>query len=101
MIVKDVLNALTHLKMMLEVKHDLKTSFDYDILECLRECSEEGMSDYVGILKKMKEAKKKSKGEFGVLIEEYVYQFYKGVMYFYSDDIAKAKKNFIRALNIL
>lgn len=36
LIVKDVLNALTHLKMMLDIKPDSKISFDYDILECLR-----------------------------------------------------------------
>ena len=29
-----------------------------------------------------------------MLIEEYVYQFYKGVMYFYCDNVAKARKNF-------
>ena len=52
------------------------------------------MADYAGILRKMKEAKRKSRGEFGMLIEEYVYQFYKGVLYFYCDDIAKARKNF-------
>ena len=101
LIVKDVLNALTHLRMMLDIKHDPKTQFDYDIIQCLRECSEEGVADYAGILRKMKEAKRKSRGEFGMLIEEYVYQFYKGVLYFYCDDIAKARKNFQRARTIL
>lgn len=59
------------------------------------------MADYEGILKKMKEAKKKSKGDFGLLIDEYAYQFYKGVMYFYCGDVAAAKKNFNRALTLI
>ena len=32
LIVKDVLGALTHLKMMLDIKHDPKIAFDYEIL---------------------------------------------------------------------
>ena len=59
------------------------------------------MTDYEGVLRKMKDAKKKSKGDFGMLIEEYAYQFYKGVMYFYCNDISSAKKNFNRSLAIL
>lgn len=39
LIVKDVLNALHYLKMMLDLKPDTKTTFDYEIIECLRECS--------------------------------------------------------------
>ena len=69
LVVKDVLNSLQYLKMMLDLKPDPKITFDYEIMECLRECSEENMSDYPGILAKMKEAKKKSKGEYGLLIE--------------------------------
>lgn len=59
------------------------------------------MTDYSGILIKMKQAKKKSKCQFGVLVEEYAYQFYKGVMYFYNGDYGAAKKNFMRAATIL
>lgn len=69
LIVKDVLNALQYLKMMLDIKPDPQISFDYEIIECLRQCSEDNMNDYPGVLAKMKEAKKKSKGKFGVLIE--------------------------------
>lgn len=39
LIVKDVLNALTYLKMMLDIRPDSRIVFDYEILECLRECS--------------------------------------------------------------
>jgi hypothetical protein len=34
-------------------------------------------------------------------VEEYDYQFYKGVLYFYSQDYAAAKKNFNRSLDLL
>lgn len=83
LIIKDVLNGLNYIKMMLDIRQDPKVLFDYDILECLRECSEENFHNYASIVDRMKEAKKRSSGEFGVLIEEYDYQFYKGVMYFY------------------
>ena len=59
------------------------------------------MQDYNGVLMRMKEAKKKSNGQFGLLVEEYDYQFYKGVMYFYCQNYSAAKKNFMRALSIL
>ena len=36
LIVKDVLNALTYLKMMLDIKPDPRVAFDYEIIECLR-----------------------------------------------------------------
>ena len=49
----------------------------------------------------MKQAKKLCNGEFGVLIEEYNYQFYKGVMYFYCQNYASAKKNFMRASSLI
>lgn len=52
------------------------------------------MDDYKKVLLMMKQAKKNSNGEFGVLIEEYDYQFYKGVLYFYCEDYVSAKKNF-------
>lgn len=50
---------------MLEIKQDPKIMFDYEILECLRECSEENFHDYKSILIRMEEAKKKSNGQFG------------------------------------
>ena len=54
---------------MIDIRPDPQIQFDYDILECLRECSEENIADYSVILKAMKEAKHKSKGSFGVIIE--------------------------------
>lgn len=75
--------------------------FDYEILECLRECSEENFHDYKSILIRMEEAKKKSNGQFGQLIEEYNYEFYKGVMYFYSQDYTAAMENFMRSLSLI
>lgn len=101
LIVKDVLNALNYLKSMLEIQHDIKIAFDYEILECLRECSEEHFHDYGSIINRMEEAEKQSKGQFGVLIEEYSYEFYKGVMYFYCQDYASAKKGFQRSLSLI
>lgn len=65
LIIKDVLNGLNYIKMMLEIKQDPKIMFDYEILECLRECSEENFHDYKSILIRMDEAKKKSNGQFG------------------------------------
>ena len=59
------------------------------------------MDDYKKVLLRMKQAKKNSNGEFGVLIEEYNYQFYKGVLYFYCVDYVSAKKNFNRSLDLL
>ena len=59
------------------------------------------MTDYKNILARMKEAKKKSHNEFGVLVEQYDYQFYKGVMYFYCENYPSARKNFNRALSLL
>lgn len=59
------------------------------------------MSDYPGIVAKLKEAKKKSKGEYGLLVEQYAYHFYKGVMYFYSNNIEAARINFTRASDII
>jgi len=43
---KDVLNTLANLKLMLEIKQDPQITFDYQLLECLRECSDEAMTDY-------------------------------------------------------
>jgi tetratricopeptide (TPR) repeat protein len=40
LISKDVLNTLTNLKLMLEVKTDDKILFDYEMLDCLRACSD-------------------------------------------------------------
>lgn len=54
---KDVLNALANLKLMLEVKNDPKTMFDYQVLECLRECSDESMREYGGVLGQIENAK--------------------------------------------
>ena len=39
LVIKDVLNTLHYLKMMLDLKPDSKTTFDYEIIESLRECS--------------------------------------------------------------
>jgi tetratricopeptide (TPR) repeat protein len=43
---KDVLNTLANLKLMLEIRQDPQIVFDYQMLECLRECSDEAMTDY-------------------------------------------------------
>ena len=37
---KDVISTISNLKMMLEVKYENQTFFDYQMLESLRECSE-------------------------------------------------------------
>lgn len=54
---KDVISTIANLKLMLEVKYDNQTYFDYQMLESLRECSEEGEVDFKEILLNMKEAK--------------------------------------------
>jgi hypothetical protein len=46
------------------------------------------MSEYEVIRNKMKEIKKKTDGSFGVIFEEFDYQFYKAVMYFYDGKYA-------------
>ncbi len=38
--VKDVTNAITNLKYMLQIKTDSKVTFDYEILQSLSECNE-------------------------------------------------------------
>lgn len=86
---------------MLDVKKDPKIAFDYEILECLRECSEESFQDFRGIIERMKAAEAEAKGQFGVVIEEYNYQFYKGVMHFYSQDYAGARNHFVKALALV
>jgi hypothetical protein len=40
LISKDVLNTLSNLKLMLEIKPDDKILFDYEMLDCLRVCSD-------------------------------------------------------------
>lgn len=37
---KDVLNTLANLKLMLEIRPDPQVQFDYQMLDCLRECSD-------------------------------------------------------------
>ncbi len=69
LIVKDVLNALNYMKMMLDIKKDPKIAFDYEILECLRECSDESFQDFRGIIDRMKAAEVEAKGEYGVIVE--------------------------------
>jgi tetratricopeptide (TPR) repeat protein len=59
------------------------------------------MTDYEGVRNRMKEAKKKTDGTFGVIFEEFDYQFYKAVMYFYDKKYAEASKNFKRAIDII
>lgn len=86
---------------MQEIKEDPKTAFDYEVLDCLRECSEEQMENYPAILLQLKQAKQKAKGQFGLIVDEYAYQFYKGVMYFYAQNYPFARKNFQRALTAL
>jgi hypothetical protein len=81
---KDVLNTLVNLKCMLDIKADDKILFDHEMLECLRECSDDSLTDYEGIRNKMKEVKKKTEGKFGLIFEESDYQFYKAVTYFYD-----------------
>lgn len=71
---------------MLDIKYDNKTFFDYQMLEALRECSDENMESYAKIRDMMKDSKKKTAlggSTFGNLFSEADYQFYKGVMYFY------------------
>ena len=59
---KDLLNVSKYLKMMLDIKPDPKITFDYEIIECLKQCSQGNTNDYPEILAKMKDAKNKSKG---------------------------------------
>lgn len=59
------------------------------------------MNDYEGIRNRMKEAKKSTNGSFGNIFEEFDYQFYKGVMYFYDKKYPEASKNFKRAMDII
>lgn len=55
--------------MMLDIKKDPKIAFDYEILECLRECSDESFQDFRGIIDRMKAAEVEAKGEYGVIVE--------------------------------
>ena len=98
---KDVLNALANLKLMLEVKADPQALFDYQLLEGLRECSEEGLAQYSTIRTRIKQAKRTNSAHFGLLFEEYDYHFYKGVMAFYDGLYEKAGNNFRRALDLI
>lgn len=101
---KDVLNSISNLKMMLEIRHDDRTYFDYQMLESLRACSDDKMEDYATIRETMKNAKKRTTtadvSTFGNLFHEPDYHFYKGVMYFYEGKFAEAGKNFKRALDL-
>ena len=95
------MNALANLKMMLEVKDDPKTAFDYQLLECLRECSEESMSEYGSVLEQIEEAKTKNNEEFGTLFQAHDYHFYCGVMAFYDKQYELAGQQFRTSLAIM
>ena len=49
----------------------------------------------------MKQTKKKTEHKFGHIFNEFDYQFYKGIMYFYDKKYAEASKNFKRALDFI
>lgn len=104
---KNVVDTLVNLKMILDVKYDNSVYFDYWVLDAIRECSEEGEDgndfDYMEILAKIKDVKKKAQATgicFGNFIREAEYQFYKAVLYFYGEDFQRALKNFERALKL-
>jgi tetratricopeptide (TPR) repeat protein len=98
---KDVLNTLANLKLMLDIRQDPQVQFDYQLLDCLRECSDEAMTDYEGVRNKMKMVKRSTDNKFGSIFSEFDYQFYKAAMYFYDRKYAEASKNFKRAMDII
>lgn len=96
---KDVLNTLANLKLMIELKSEPGVRLDYELLEGLRECSDESISGYEGVRLRMKTARRAAKGQWGALFKESDYQFYKGVTYFHDGKYEEANRNFERALN--
>ncbi len=82
------MSTLSNLKMILDLKYVNEVYFDYEMLEALRECSEDKFEEFGRVLKRVKEAKQKVFGlghqSFGNFFTISEYQFFKGVLYFYD-----------------
>ncbi len=102
---KDIVSTVTNLKTIIDLKYVNEVYFDYEMLESLRECSEDKFQEFDRVLKRVKEAKQKVIGlghkSFGNFFTVSEYQFFKGVLYFYDGKYEEASKNFKRALELM
>lgn len=70
---KDVISTISNLKQMLDIQYDNQIFLDHQMLELLRECSEDSQVDFKQILANMKESKEKAhstgRDQFGRLFK--------------------------------